>query len=99
MAAILVASAAAVCDAQETEAAVQKKAKIGRKEEAQIIVPAKTGVQKLARVMTIVALVSFTMYFFAKTGMPPFDDSEHTLFFVAAGFLSLIFAVFAVFQI
>ena len=65
----------------------------------QVITPARSGMCRLARVMSVVSLISFVLYFATKSDVAPFADSDHETFFACAGILSLVFAVFAVFQI
>lgn len=65
----------------------------------QVITPARSGMCRLARVMSVVSLISFVLYFATKSDTDPFADSDHETFFACAGILSLAFAVFAVFQI
>ena len=64
-----------------------------------MITPARSGMCRLARVMSVVSLISFVLYFATKSDTAPFADSDHETFFACAGILSLVFAVFAVFQI
>lgn len=65
----------------------------------QVITPARSGMCRLARVMSVVSLISFVLYFATKSDTAPFADSDHETFFACAGILSLMFAVFAVFQL
>lgn len=65
----------------------------------QVIAPARSGMCRLARAMSVVSLISFVLYFATKSDAAPFADSDHETFFAIAGILSLVFAVFAVFQI
>lgn len=65
----------------------------------QVITPARSSMCRLARVMSVVSLISFVLYFATKSDTALFADSDHETFFACAGILSLVFAVFAVFQI
>ena len=65
----------------------------------QVITPARSGMCRLARVMSVVSLISFVLYFATKSDAAPFWNSDHEIFFACAGILSLVFTVFAVFQI
>ena len=86
--------------AEEKTAEAGKSAKkADGKGAVQVITPARSGMCRLARVMSVVSLISFVLYFATKSDVAPFADSDHETFFACAGILSLVFAVFAVFQI